>query len=53
MKIGDVLFDVSQGMPCGFLQQLVGINLQSNQYYQLGEVSKRMIVSPDMTGLDK
>jgi len=51
MKIGDVTFDVSQGMPCEFLQELVGLNTKEKDFYQLGNVNRRMIISPDISSL--
>jgi hypothetical protein len=57
LKIGDVLFNVTAGMPLNFLQELVAINLSNQKYYLLGEVTHRMIVSADVpslvTALDK
>lgn len=51
MKIGDVYFDVSQGMPVAFLQDLMALNVKEGQYHSLGEVNKRMVVSPDIANL--
>jgi len=48
MKIGDVVYDVSQGMPLGFLQELVAIDLKKGKMNILGEVQKRMVASPDI-----
>lgn len=51
MKIGDVLFDVSSGMPCNFLQEVVAINTEKRKYYQLGDVTRRMVCYPDVESL--
>lgn len=51
MKIGDVIYDVSQGMPLGFLQELTAIDLKKNKINFLGEVHKRMVAYPDIQTL--
>jgi len=51
MKIGDVYFDVSQGMPVAFLQDLMAFHIPLRTYHSLGEVNKRMVVSPDIANL--
>uniref|UniRef100_A0A6B2L7W3 RNA polymerase III subunit C4 n=1 Tax=Arcella intermedia TaxID=1963864 RepID=A0A6B2L7W3_9EUKA len=51
LQIGDILYDVSQGMPLGFLQEVVAIDLKKGRMNMLGEVHKRMVVSPDIKTL--
>ena len=51
LKIGDVLFDVSSGMPCNFLQEVVAINTERKKFYQLGDISRRMVCYPDIDSL--
>jgi len=51
MILGDVTYDVSEGMPCGFLQDLVAIDSGGKSLTSLGEVNKRMVVSLDINGL--
>lgn len=51
LKIGDVLFDVSTGMPCNFLQEVVAINMDRKKYFQLGDISRRMVCFPDIESL--
>lgn len=46
--IGDVSFHVATGMPCNFLQEVVAISEKSQKYYQLGEITKRMVCYPDI-----
>uniref|UniRef100_A0A0D9VGC7 Uncharacterized protein n=1 Tax=Leersia perrieri TaxID=77586 RepID=A0A0D9VGC7_9ORYZ len=48
MKLGDVLFDVSAGMKCEFLQEVVVINTREKHCCSLGEISNRVIVAPDI-----
>jgi hypothetical protein len=51
LRIGDVLFDVSTGMPCNFLQEVAALNTEKKKYYQLGDVSRRMVCYPDVSDL--
>eukprot|EP01130_Rhizamoeba_saxonica_P004612 TRINITY_DN1879_c0_g1_i2.p1 TRINITY_DN1879_c0_g1~~TRINITY_DN1879_c0_g1_i2.p1 ORF type:complete len:395 (+),score=92.77 TRINITY_DN1879_c0_g1_i2:344-1528(+) len=53
MLIGDVVFDITQGMPCNFMQEVVGIDKDDLQFYQLGELNKRMVVFPDIDNILK
>lgn len=46
--IGDVSFHVATGMPCNFLQEVVAISEKSGKYYQIGEITKRMVCYPDI-----
>jgi len=47
--IGEITYDVSQGMPCNFLQELVAIDHEKKKFYQLGEVTNRMVAYPDIS----
>jgi len=51
LKVGDQLFDVSTGMPCNFLQEVVAINTDKKKYFQLGDISRRMVCYPDIDNL--
>lgn len=51
MKIGDRLFDVSTGLPCNFLQEVVAIDPDRQKLYQLGELQRRMVCYPDVADL--
>lgn len=48
LRIGDILFDVSTGMRCNFLQEVVAVNESEQKYYQLGDIAKRMVCYPDI-----
>lgn len=51
MRVGDRLFDVSTGMPCNFLQEVVAIDTDRQKLYQLGELQRRMVCYPDIADL--
>lgn len=51
LKAGDIKYDVSQGMPCGFLQHAAVIDTDNRKVYDLGTLQKRMIVTPDLQTL--
>jgi len=53
LVIDDNVFDISQGMPCGFLQELHYMNLKSKEMCHLGDINKRIVVSPDIQDLLK
>lgn len=48
MRLGDALFDVSAGLDCAFAQEAVAINTKKKHCCSLGEVSKRVVVTPDV-----
>jgi DNA-directed RNA polymerase III subunit RPC4 len=48
LQIGDNMFEVAQGMPCSFLQELHYLNLNSKEIFNLGEIDKRIVVTPDL-----
>ncbi|KAK6944758.1 DNA-directed RNA polymerase III subunit RPC4 [Dillenia turbinata] len=48
LKLGDTLYDVSQGMNCGFAQDVVAINTEKKQCCSVGELSKRVIITPNL-----
>lgn len=41
-----VLFNVTEGLTCGFLQQAVTIDSEDRKYVELGNVNKSIVVSP-------
>jgi hypothetical protein len=47
-KVNDIVFDVSQGFPVSFLQQVAAINPDDGIYFPLGDVQRRLVVTPDM-----
>ncbi|KAK1632215.1 hypothetical protein QYE76_006530 [Lolium multiflorum] len=48
MKIGDALFDVSPGSNCMFVQEVAAINTREKHCCTLGEISKRVVITPDV-----
>jgi len=48
LQIGDNMFEVAQGMPCSFLQELHYLNSTSKEIFNLGEIDKRIVVTPDL-----
>ncbi|KAK9828570.1 hypothetical protein WJX72_000813 [[Myrmecia] bisecta] len=51
MQIGEVLLDVSEGMPCHFRQDVAVINSQAGHCVFLGDVAQRVVCSPDVEQL--
>jgi hypothetical protein len=41
-----VRFNVTEGLSCGFLQQVVTTDTDKGNYTELGEVKKSIVVSP-------
>ena len=40
--------NVTEGLPCGFVQQAVAIDTEAGTYTPLGEVKKTVVVTPDV-----
>ena len=40
--------NVSEGLPCGFVQQAVAIDTEEGNYLTLGAVKKTVVVTPDI-----
>ncbi|CAN6640059.1 hypothetical protein TRVA0_018S00254 [Trichomonascus vanleenenianus] len=51
MKIGDIVMDVSQGADCNFLQDVVIMDKEEKKAYQIGQIAKRLVVSPDVNSI--
>lgn len=51
LKLGDILFDVSAGVECNCPQSAMAINTTTGDCCELGEVTKRAIVIPDIDHL--
>ncbi|XP_022922968.1 DNA-directed RNA polymerase III subunit rpc4-like [Cucurbita moschata] len=51
LRLGDTLYDVSSGLDCSFLQHVVAINTDKGQCCDLGEIGKRVVVTPDIGSL--
>jgi hypothetical protein len=47
-KTPQVRMLLSEGLPCGFLQQAVAIDTSQATYVPLGEVQKSLVVTPDV-----
>ncbi|XP_061369038.1 uncharacterized protein LOC133311921 isoform X2 [Gastrolobium bilobum] len=52
LKLGETLFDVSPGLNCDFAQNVVAMNTTQKHCCVLGEISKRVVVTPDLDSID-
>ncbi|XP_022988288.1 uncharacterized protein LOC111485583 [Cucurbita maxima] len=53
LKLGDIIYDVSSGMHCGFAQDVAAINVEGKYCCIIGELSKRAILTPDVESMLK
>ena len=53
LSLGSVTLDVAMGTPCGFLQQLVTVQLDHKvpEMVVLGQLSHRLVCTPDLETL--
>ncbi|KAK9721887.1 hypothetical protein K7432_003072 [Basidiobolus ranarum] len=51
IKIGDIIFDISPGSDCGFLQNIVAVDSDNKQAFVMGNVHKRFISTPNIDSL--
>lgn len=51
LKLGDTLYDVSPGSDCIFAQDVVAINTVEKHCCSLGEVEKRIVLTPDVESI--
>jgi hypothetical protein len=51
MQIGEVLFDVSPGIPCQMLQEFAAVDPSTKTITMLGEIEKRIVVTPNIDTL--
>ncbi|KAL8243072.1 hypothetical protein R6Q59_009365 [Mikania micrantha] len=51
LKLGDHLYNVSGGLDCGFAQDVVAIHTEEKGCYNIGELNKRAIITPDMDSI--
>ncbi|XP_022141051.1 DNA-directed RNA polymerase III subunit RPC4-like isoform X2 [Momordica charantia] len=51
LRLGETLYDVSSGSNCSFLQHVVAINTEEGHCCDLGDVGKRVVVTPDISSL--
>jgi hypothetical protein len=40
--------NVTEGLPCGFVQQAVAIDTEESTYIPLGDVKKTVVMTPDV-----
>ncbi|TKY68005.1 DNA-directed RNA polymerase III subunit RPC4 [Spatholobus suberectus] len=52
LKLGEALLDVSPGSNCVFAQDIVAVNTAQKQCCNLGELSKRVVVVPDLDSIE-
>ncbi|KAK7401167.1 hypothetical protein VNO78_12487 [Psophocarpus tetragonolobus] len=52
LKLGETLFDVSPGSNCMFSQDIVAVNTAKKQCCNLGELSNRVVVVPDLDSIE-
>ncbi|CAN1856472.1 DNA-directed RNA polymerase III subunit RPC4 [Linum perenne] len=50
-KIGDVLYDVAQGLDCTFAQEVAAMNTATKECSSIGEIEKHAVVSVDVDSL--
>ncbi|XP_038878504.1 uncharacterized protein LOC120070724 [Benincasa hispida] len=53
LKLGDIIYDVSSGMDCGFAQDVAAVNVEGKCCCIVGELSKRAILTPDVDSVLK
>ncbi|XP_055807590.1 uncharacterized protein LOC129876233 isoform X2 [Solanum dulcamara] len=51
LKLGETLFNVSPGMDCSFAQDVVAVNTEEKYCSNIGELTKRIIITPDVDSL--
>ncbi|CDP03102.1 unnamed protein product [Coffea canephora] len=51
LKLGDNLYDVSVGLDCVFAQDVVAINDEEKHCCTVGELDKRVIITPDVDSM--
>lgn len=42
--------NITEGLPCGFIQQAVAIDAEESTYVPLGNVKKTVVVTPNVEG---
>lgn len=53
MLLGSVQMEVSQGTLASFLQDVVVVDAVRGQAHLVGQVTRKMVVTPDVEGLLK
>ncbi|KAJ1919339.1 hypothetical protein H4219_002027 [Mycoemilia scoparia] len=51
MKIGDILYDISTGSDCQFVQKLCALDMECRQAFILGNIKKRLVCTPDLESM--
>lgn len=51
MLLGNIVMEVSQGTEASFLQDVVSLNPENQEAFLIGQVTRKMIVSPDVDEL--
>ncbi|RDX86711.1 DNA-directed RNA polymerase III subunit RPC4, partial [Mucuna pruriens] len=51
LKLGNTLYDVSPGMTCAFAQDVVAINTAQKHCCTIGEISKHVVITPDIDAI--
>ncbi|XP_044505022.1 DNA-directed RNA polymerase III subunit RPC4-like isoform X2 [Mangifera indica] len=51
LKLGETIFDVSPGSDCSFSQDVAAINTKDGNFCVLGEVDKRVVVTPGIDSM--
>ncbi|ORX89764.1 hypothetical protein K493DRAFT_65626 [Basidiobolus meristosporus CBS 931.73] len=51
IKIGELIFDISPGSDCGFLQNIVAVDSENKQAFVMGNVHKRFVSTPNIDSL--
>ncbi|CAJ1934297.1 unnamed protein product [Sphenostylis stenocarpa] len=52
LKLGETVFDVSPGTDCKFAQDVVAVNNAQKNICNLGEISKKVVIVPDLDSID-
>lgn len=48
LPLVQIRMNVTEGMPCGFVQQAVAIDTEESTYIPLGDVKKTVVITPDV-----
>ena len=48
VPLPQIRMNVSEGLPCGFTQQAVVIDMEESTYIPLGDVKKTIVLTPDV-----
>ncbi|KAK4373100.1 hypothetical protein RND71_008484 [Anisodus tanguticus] len=51
LKLGETLYNVSPGMDCSFAQDVVVVNTEEKYCSNIGELTKRVIITPDVDSI--